>query len=145
MHADDLIGKANSCLKSNNTLSALSCFEKARMVKETPEVLSCLGYCIVVERGQLAEGISLCLKALSLEPGNTVHYLNLGRIYLRTGDKEKAIALFRQGLAHGNNDEIRDMLIRFGTRRHPPFPFLDRSHFLNKYTGLILSRIKLRR
>lgn len=145
MLVDELIEKGNSLLRLNNTLSALSCFEKARIVNETPVVLSCLGYCIVVERGQLAEGISLCRKALSLEPGNTVHYLNLGRIYLRTGDKEQAIAFFRQGLAHGNNDEIRDMLKKIGTRRPPLFPFLERSHFLNKYSGLILSRIKLRR
>ena len=78
------------------------------------------------------------------EPDNPVHYLNLGRIYLKAGRRVDAIETFRKGLSFGDNQEIKQILDNMGTRKKLVFPFLPRNNFLNKYTGLMMHRLKLR-
>jgi len=41
-------------------------------------------------------------------------------------------------------DLIMDELRRLGIRKPPPFPSLDRSHPVNKFTGKLLSRMGMR-
>ena len=139
-----LIEKGIAHLNDNDTLSALSCFDKAFVIGKTPELLSYLSYCMAKERGQIYEGLKLCDEALSQEPDNPVHYLNLGRIYLHAGKKMEAVSTLRKGLSCGENQMIKSILEKIGTRRKPVFPFLPRNSFLNKYAGLLLRRIKLR-
>src|SRR5574340_300198 len=128
----------------SNRLAALACFDKALVIGKSPELLSYLSYCIATERGQIYEALKLCNNALSQEPDNPVHYLNLGRIYLHTGKKEEALLILRKGLAFGENQAIRSLLEKIGTRGNPVFPFLSRNNFLNKYAGILLHRLKLR-
>ncbi len=72
---------------------------------------------------------------------NIENYLNLGRVYLRAGLKTKAIETFRKGLEVDKNPEIMAELQVLGIRKKPIFPFLPRSHFLNKYLGLVISKV----
>lgn len=140
----ELIENGIAFLRANNRLAALSCFEKAYRRGKSPELLSYLSYCIAVERGQINDAVKLCTDALSQEPDNSLHYLNLGRIYLHAGKKNEALSTLRQGLSFGENQTIRSILEKIGTREKPVFPFLPRSNCLNKYIGLMLHRLKLR-
>ena len=141
---NELIEKGVAFLHDNNRLAALSCFDKAFVIGKSPELLSYLSYCIATERGQIYEALKLCNDALSQEPDNPVHYLNLGRIYLHAGKKEEALLILRKGLSFGENQTLRSILEKIGTRGKPVFPFLSRDNFLNKYIGLLLHRLKLR-
>ncbi len=144
MTQEELFKKGLAFLKEDNILGALTCFEKAYGLKKTPEAQSYFGFCIAVERGKITEALDLCRNAISKEPANPVHYLNLGRVYLKAGKKTDAIATLRKGLSFGDNKDIRLVLESLGTRKKSIFPFLTRDNFLNKYIGLILSRLKLR-
>lgn len=86
----------------------------------------------------------MCHDSLEREPDNPLHYLNLGRIYLKADRKTEALEVLRRGLSHGDNQEIKQILEILGKRKKPIIPFLPRNHFLNKYIGLTLSRLQLR-
>lgn len=147
MHDDnsyiELTEKGIAFLNDNNRLAALSCFDKAFVKGKSPTLLSYLSYCIATERGRINEALKLCNDALSQEPDNPVHYLNLGRIYLHAGKGDEALLTLRKGLSFGENQTITSLLEKIGTREQPVFPFLPRNNFLNKYIGLLLHRFKL--
>ncbi len=52
--------------------------------------------------------------------------------------------VLRSGLEHGMHEELLREMQSIVIRKLPVFKFLPRSHFLNKYAGLILSRLGLR-
>jgi hypothetical protein len=62
--AKELFEKGRALLKENNTLAALSCFEKAYDKAKLPGIQSYLGLCLAVERGQVKDGIALCREAI---------------------------------------------------------------------------------
>jgi len=142
--ADESFEKGIALLKENNLLGALSCMEKAYSIRKRPETGSYLGLCIAYERGQFAEAIALCQNAIAEQPKNPVHYLNLARVYLKAKRKSDALDALRKGLSSGDDKEILDLLENLGVRKKPLIPFLPRSNFVNKYTGLLLDRLKLR-
>lgn len=148
MKADEIFRKGLSFLKEDNTLAALACFEKAYEMRKTPEIQSYFAFCISVERGQIGEAVRLCEESLATQPDNPSHYLNLGRIYLHAKRKEDALTALRAGagrdLTGSEAAEIKLLLEKLGSRKKPLFPFLARGHFLNRYLGLLLSRIGLR-
>lgn len=144
MTADELFEKGTALLNDNTPLAALAFFEKAYNIKKTPSIQSYLGMCIALERGKITYGCMLCDEAILQEPGNPVHYLNLGRIYQKAGKRVDAIETFRKGLSFGDNQEIKQILDNMGTRKKLVFPFLPRNNFMNKYTGLMMHRLKLR-
>lgn len=139
---DGLFKKGLESLAQGNTLSALSCFEKAINIDNSPIISSHYAFCIAKARGQVSKAISLCEEAIKKEPQNSLHYLNLGRIYLITNNKEDAIKTFREGLNYEPNQQIVDELNRFGPRKPPVIPYLKRSNPINKHLGIILRRKK---
>ncbi len=148
MKADEMFRKGLALLREENTLSALACFEKAYETEKTPGVQSYLGLCISVERGQIREAIRLCEDAVARDSDSPAHYLNLGKVYLNAGRRADALEVLRsgtdKGLSLGENAEIRLLLDQLGARKKPLFSFLPRGHFLNKYAGLLLHRLRLR-
>jgi tetratricopeptide (TPR) repeat protein len=86
---NDLSSKGLEALALGNTLSALAFFEKAMNIEGSPSVLSHFAFCIAKEWGQIGKAISLCEEALRIEPDNSVHYLNLGRIHLLAHKKNR--------------------------------------------------------
>lgn len=111
---------------------------------ESSEMLSLLGFAVASESGQFRKGIDMCLKAISLNPRNTDHYLLLGRIYLLANKKEHAIKIFTKGLKIRKDARIMKELRLLGSRRSLPFSSLPRTHVLNRVTGQILNTLKLR-
>ncbi|MBI4746397.1 MAG: tetratricopeptide repeat protein [Deltaproteobacteria bacterium] len=125
-------------------VSALVFFEKATQLDNNPINRSYLAFCIARERGQFKKAISLCEEALKEEPEKPVHYLNLGRVYILNGQKTEAMRLLREGLTHKENSEIVAELVGLGMRKPPVLPLLKRQSPLNRYLGIILTRIGLR-
>lgn len=142
--AEEFFTRGLNELAVGHGLSALVYFEKAVQIKEVPVYVSYLALCIAKERGQIRKAISLCEEAIKREPENPIHYLNLGKIYLYTVDKETAINTFRAGLRYETNQQIIEELNKLQTRRPPVIPFLERNNPFNKYLGIILTRLGLR-
>ena len=144
INPDALFKKGLESLARNEWTAALACFEKAAGLLNIPIHNSFLALCIARERGQTNKAVALCRETLEEEPDNPVLYLNLGKIYLMQGKTEEAIEILRKGLTQGTNEQIIAELGRIGTRRPPPLSFLSRDNPLNKYLGIILSRLGLR-
>jgi len=144
INPDALFKKGLESLARNEWTAALACFEKAAGLLNIPIHNSFLALCIARERGQTNKAVALCREALEAEPDNSILYLNMGKIYLMQGKTEEAIEILRKGLTQGTNEQIIAELGRIGTRRPPPLSFLSRDNPLNKYLGIILSRLGLR-
>ena len=142
--AEKLFTGGLSALAKDDTLAALALFEKAVQKDDRPAYCSYLALCIAKERGQFQLAVTLCEKAKAREPQASVHYLNLGRVYLSGGKKDDAIRAFREGLSLEKNQEIIDELNRLGIRKPPAISFLKRSNPVNRFLGTILKKLGLR-
>ncbi len=144
MDFEKLVSKGEEAINSGNTVAALSFFERAGSLQDTPLCRSYLAFCIAKERGQYKKGISLCEEAIKEEPTNAVLYLNLGRIYLLLHQRDEAMRVFREGLQYEEHRQLVGELIKLGMRKPLIFPFLKRSNPLNRFLGLLLAKSGLR-
>ncbi|MGD0267314.1 MAG: hypothetical protein ABSD47_20560 [Candidatus Methylomirabilota bacterium] len=138
------VERGAAAAEQGNTVVALIHLENAALHGSTPLLASYLGYCLARERHEFEKGASLCLAALEQEPGQAIHYLNLGRVYLAAGQRELAIKTLYRGLKLGGNRLILEELKKFGIRKELVFRSLPRSHPLNKYLGLLFARLGIR-
>jgi tetratricopeptide (TPR) repeat protein len=139
-----LIRRGLIALENGNTRLARFHFEEAFGYERTPVVLSCLGYCLAREEKDMKKAFALCREAVYREPGNPLHHLHLGRVYLLAGEKELAVTAFRMGLSFAEHPELLAELKRIGMRHPPLFTFLSRRHLLNRCCGFFLTRLGLR-
>jgi len=98
--------------------------------------LSYYGLCLAVCSDRFEEASALCETAVRGEFYNPDLYWNLGRVYLRAGNRHQAHGSFLRGLRlnprhAGLIGEIR----RLGLRRKPVVRFFSRSHPLNRILG----------
>jgi tetratricopeptide (TPR) repeat protein len=142
--AEEIYEKGLQALSNKHEYLALVCFENAANLEKAPLYCSYLAFCLAKARGQYCEAIALCEEALETESSNAVHYVNLGRIYVLAGQREKALETLRQGLQYQRNDEILRELERLGMRGKLLFPFLKRGNPFNKYCGLLLKMLGYR-
>ncbi len=142
-------------IKQGKTKEAMALTMKAlEDFPDDPYGLSYQGLLLAETGEDPQKGIDLCKDAIeklekSVPFGSDFFYpffyLNLGRAYLMNGQKKEAIESLRTGLSHDNdNREIISELRKLGVRRRPFLPFLPRSNPLNKYMGLLLSRLRQR-
>ena len=136
--------RAQQELDLNNVLAALACLERALSIWNDPLWHSRLGFCIAKQRGQLTRAFELCRTSIEHDPGNPLHYLYLGKVYLIAGNTLEALQVFRQGMLLGGNPELQRMLDSIGTRKSPVISFLSRDNLLNKFLGIIFDRFGLR-
>ncbi len=142
--SDKLISSGIEALALENHHLAVGCLERAMQLSPTPIASSYLAYGLAKLRGSYAESAAMAREALNLQPDNPLHYYNLGRILSLSGDKEQAMRILQDGLQYGMHIEILREIQSIIIRKPPVFKKLPRSHFLNKYTGLVLSRLGLR-
>lgn len=142
--AEKEFSQALTALAAEDTLAALSHFERAVKLRDFPGWYSYLGFCIAKERGQHRKGLELCRESLAAEPDNPDHFLNLGRVQLIMGNREEALRTLREGMHKGSTPELVRQLDSLGTRRAPVFASLSRTNPINKYLGILLSRLGLR-
>jgi tetratricopeptide (TPR) repeat protein len=136
--------KAQEALRSGNYPTALCCLQRCVAWCPTPECLSALGYCQAKVQGDFKGGVARCQEALNLEPDNSFHYLQLGRIHLLADRRSEAIMVWRQGLRLEKNRHIIRELERLGIRRDPVLTFLHRQHPVNVFLGKYMTRLGLR-
>lgn len=137
-------------MKAGNYREASECFDEAIRIDRSQDLfekkakyLSYYGLCLALGEGKVDEGLSFCKKAIGEIFFQPDFYLNLGKVYLKKGSREKAIMAFRQGLQFDNgNKQIISKLEQLGTRRQPFFFFLPRNHPFNKYLGSLLASLR---
>lgn len=142
--AEEIFVKGLRAFSNGHEHLALVCFEQAANMEKSPLYCSYLAFCLAKARGEFCKAIALCREALERESSNSVHYVNLGRIYVLSNQREKALETLRQGLQYQCADEVRRELERLGKRREPVFPFLKRGNPLNKYCGIFLAKLGYR-
>jgi tetratricopeptide (TPR) repeat protein len=144
--AKDLFDSGRGAFKQGNTLEALKYFEMSIKVDpDNPVCTSYIGVCIASERGQVTEALKLCQEALKKAPQESDTYVNLGRVFQRSGQKKEAVKVLRDGLKiDGNNPELIYELQALGMRKRLILSFLPRNNVLNKYLGMFLNRMGLR-
>ncbi|WP_460596235.1 dihydrofolate reductase [Geomonas sp. Red276] len=118
------------------------CLEQASAIEESPECSSDLALCLAKSGGDVTVALKMAEEALRQVPDNPRVCLNLGRIQLLAGKQGDALATFRLGMQLGGGPELQVELVRIGTRREPVIPSLPRENFLNRYLGLLRSKIK---
>ncbi len=131
-------------IQNNDYAAALEAIQKIPLAARAPLVLSAHALCMAEVKGSYKISANLCHEAIKKDPKNPEHYYRQGRILFLAGRKKDAIWVLRMGLRHGRHKEILETLASMGIRRTPPINFLSRSNPLNKYLGLLLSKLKLR-
>lgn len=144
VQAEEVYEKGLHALSNGHLYLALVCFEQAMNLQKNPLHCSHYAFCLAKARGHYREAMALCREALEKDPQNSVHHLNLGRIYSLAGKREKALHILRQGMQYDKNNEISRELEMMGTRRSPLIASLKREHLLNKYCGILLKKMGYR-
>lgn len=147
MSQDDVdvtIQKGIEAAEKGDTPTAQILLNEAAQQRNTPELHSYQAYCMARNDGRVSAAAKACRESIKREPGNSLHYLLLGRILLMAGEKKRAVKTFRQGLKTSPNPKIIAELKKLGLRKDPIFKNLDRSHLLNRTFGKVLSSIGLR-
>jgi len=133
-------------------LEALAYFEAAvqlarRLGAEAVPMkyLSYYGWCLAICSDRLDEAREFCEAAVRSEFYNPDAYWNLGRVYLKTGDRSLAFDTIVRGLQlNPRHSGLVGVLRRLGIRRKPVLPLFDRSHPVNRLLGRLrrsLSRV----
>lgn len=152
MGAEEYLNHARQLLRKNLNSQALALLDEG--VEAYPQnafLLSYYGALLAIVSKDFQRGIrtsELALKKLA-EMGEAdakahypAFYLNIGRAYLASGDRKKALLAFRKGLHYDRYDQdLLDEMNALGVRRRPSLTGLKRSHPLNKYIGIILHRL----
>ncbi len=124
-------------------LEALAYFEAALKLAKRQgseavpmKYLSYYGLCVAVCSSRLDEARRICEAAEREEFYNPDLHWNLGRVYLRAGNRLKAFGSFVRGLQlnprhAGLVGEIR----RLGIRKRPVVRFFPRGHAVNRLLG----------
>jgi tetratricopeptide (TPR) repeat protein len=142
---EELLSMGTEALIWGNTRTALEQFRKLVAIERLPIYCSNLAFCLAKEKREFRQAISLCNEAIRKEPKNSTHFLNLGRVYILAGQKKDAIRFLRRGLRYERNREIVAGLEMLGARKPPPIPFLKRENPMNRYLGIILGKMGMRR
>ena len=130
----------------NNLLESQKRFSDRPEEDVPPLLFSALGLCYVMARNNIQSGLNYCQRAISMDQFQPSFYYNLGLLYLKTGEKKKAIAAFRKGLKlNPEHSGIWSQISHLGFRKRPLLSFLPRQHFLNKYLGMWFVNTKTRR
>jgi tetratricopeptide (TPR) repeat protein len=123
-------------------LEALAYFESAvRLSRQSGDsvpmkYLSYYGLCLAVCSDRFEEACALCETAVRGEFYNPDLYWNLGRVYLRAGDRHRAFGSFMRGLhLNPRHAGLIGSIRRLGLRRKPIVRFFSRGHLLNRILG----------
>ncbi len=127
----------------NSALTLLGAFEqyKEEHQKEwkypTPGlILSYRGLCMARGKKNYKQGIDMCLKATQMEFAYPDCYMNLGRLFLDKGRRREARKAFAQAQSiDPRSAPLKREIAGMGVRQPPPFPFLSRTSFLNRFFG----------
>jgi tetratricopeptide (TPR) repeat protein len=104
--------------------------------------LSYYGLCQAMVWGKTRQALSWCKAAVGESSATADLYFNLGMVHLRARQRELAKRAFNEGLRlEPNHMEILGTMDKLKLRRRPFLGFLNRKHPLNKYLGMLRSRL----
>ena len=141
---DSTLEKAIAAAEKGYIHSAQMLLNQAAEHRNTPELHTYLAYCLAKEEGRMSAAVKTCRESIKREPGNSLHYLILGRVLLMAGEKDKAVKSFRQGLKTSPNPKIIAELKKLGLRKPTVLKNLTRGHPLNRVLGRVFSTIGFR-
>ena len=141
---DDLMHKGIEAAEKGYIYSAQIFLDQVAEHRNNPELHSYLAYCQAKSQGRMHSAAKICRESIKREPNNSLHYLILGRILLLSGNKEKAIDTFRQGLRSSPNPKIIDELKKLGLRKPAVLKNLKRNHPINRALGRVFNIIGFR-
>ena len=124
-------------LKNNYASKALSHFSKAaELDTKNAFYLSYLGLAMAAAKQQWQDAEDICYGAVRMKRTQPELYLNLAEVYRLQGKRQDAVECLLEGLPLTRNDpRITKALRKYGVRRPPVLPFLERGHVLNKQLG----------
>lgn len=92
--------------------------------------------------GDVREAVQTCVGVVKKGSHVADVCCALGAVLLRSGDRSKAVAVFRKGLADDPlHPYLRARVRELGLRRPPVFTSLPRSHVLNRVFGILRARL----
>jgi len=139
-----LFRKALVTYRKGDTHAAARVFR--RLIEDgsnDPQHLSYHGLSVALtEKGKLEVGTRVCARALRVAPYDPEMYLNLARVLFRAHKRNLAVEVLRKGLRIDEDDRalLRE-LQRMNPRATPALDFLSRSHPVNRYIGLTMTRL----
>jgi len=152
LDATDYLNRAKRLLQRKSQRQALSILEEG--LEAHPDnafLLSYYGALLAIVSKNYREGIRAAEHALKqliatvpmdAEAHFPTFYLNIGRAYLASGDRTKAILALKKGLRYDSfHADLLEAMDSLGVRRTPPIPTLKRTHPLNKYIGMLLHKL----
>ena len=130
-------------LRNNYAHKAMPYFTRAlEREKANPFYLSYLGVAMAAAERKWDEAEELCTQALKMRRTQPELYLNLADVYRLAGRREEQIETLFDGLLMTKRDaRITETLRRYGFRRPPVIPFLERNSFLNRKLGKLRYRV----
>ncbi|HET9551791.1 MAG TPA: tetratricopeptide repeat protein [Anaeromyxobacteraceae bacterium] len=122
--------------------AAHAAFQRAhRRDTRGPRAMSWYGVTLVLVERNSNLGVSLCDQALRLAPYDPELLLNLARVHLALGQRERAVRAVLRGLeAQPDHAALRDARDALGTRRAPVIGVLARGNPLNRLLGKLRHR-----
>jgi tetratricopeptide (TPR) repeat protein len=141
--ADELYRQGLAALVLERPEEALWSFRSALKLYRSSNALPswrCLSYfglSLALTSGTgIPEAVRACESALKNDKYDGQLYHNLGRVYLLSGRRAKAIQTFERGLVEeADHAELRDALREADRRAPPVLSLLPRSHPLNVFLG----------
>ena len=140
---EKLFSPGLSCYRQKQLQDARRLFSRAYELKpEEPRYASYCGLLLAMVMRKLKEAEKLCEGAIKPDCTAVELFYNLGRVYLMQGRREKALQAFRKGLQiDPDNTVIHRELENIGTRKKPFFTSLGRNNPLNRFAGMLRSRL----
>jgi Flp pilus assembly protein TadD len=126
-------------LRNNYAKKALSHFRMAvELDKANPFYLSYLGLALAAAERNWDEAEDICQRAVKMKRTQAELYVNLAEVYRLAGRKDEAVETLTLGRQMTRKDPIILAALRkYGIRRPPVLPFLDRRNPLNKKLGKV--------
>ena len=129
-------------LRNNYARKALEYFTRAlELDKANPFYISYLGLAMAAGERNWDVGEELCMQAIRMRRTQPELYINLAEVYRLAGKRSEAVETLTSGMVMTKRDaRIAEALARYGRRRSPVIPFLERDHFVNRELGKLRNR-----
>ena len=104
-------------------------YDQPGSAEQSSDGLSWYGLSLAVINKDYRHAVEVCNVALERQPWLAIHYVNLAKIYLGSGNRKKAVEVVDRGLkVQPNDQELKSLRQQLGVRARPAVPFLDLSH-----------------
>jgi tetratricopeptide (TPR) repeat protein len=145
LSAENCFKRGLVALAAGKPAEATTLFEAAMAIERERGVgrpqmryLSFYGLSLAHSRKSITDALRACEEAAREEAFNPDLFLNLGKVYVRSGNRTRALEAYERGLRlDPKHRGLRAALQKTDRRSNPAVRGLDRSHPLNRLLGRI--------